>query len=377
MEKFVVSARKYRPVNFESVVGQAHVTTTLKNAIKNNHLAQAFLFCGPRGVGKTTCARILAKTINCLNITPDGEACNTCDSCISFNNQTSLNIHELDAASNNSVDDIRNLIDQIRFPPQNGKYKIYIIDEVHMLSTAAFNAFLKTLEEPPSYAIFILATTEKHKILPTILSRCQIFDFNRISVNDIAHHLAVIAQKEHIEVEQDALHLIAQKADGGLRDALSIFDRLVTHSFGQKLTYQETLKNLHILDYNYYFRILDLINEGNTAEVLVIFDEILKKGFEGHNFIVGLAEHVRNVLMCKFPNTVSLIETSENIAQKYIQQAQNFEEGFLISILNIANQCDLNYKASKNPRLHLEIALIKMSKIRYAVNLLNELKKKT
>ncbi|MFQ3576493.1 MAG: DNA polymerase III subunit gamma/tau [Cytophagales bacterium] len=376
MEKFVVSARKYRPSNFDSVVGQGHITTTLKNAIKNQHLAQAFLFCGPRGVGKTTCARILAKTINCTNLQEDGEACNECDSCRSFNNQASLNIHELDAASNNSVDDIRSLVEQVRFPPQHGKYKIYIIDEVHMLSTSAFNAFLKTLEEPPSYAIFILATTEKHKIIPTILSRCQIFDFNRISIGDMSHHLAKIAQKEKIEIDQDALHLIAQKADGGLRDALSIFDRLVTYSLGQKVTYLDTIKNLHILDYDYYFKVLDFVSDENAPEVLVLLDEVLKQGFDGHNFIVGLAEHVRNVLMCKFPKTVSLLDVSENVGKKYIEQAQKLEEGFLMTVLNIANQCDLSYKSSKNPRLHIEIALLKMTKIRQALVLADELKKK-
>ncbi|MDQ3394158.1 MAG: DNA polymerase III subunit gamma/tau [Bacteroidota bacterium] len=369
MENFVVSARKYRPGDFASVVGQDHITTTLKNAIKNNHLAQAFLFCGPRGVGKTTCARILAKTINCQNLTNEIEACNVCDSCVSFNNNNSMNIHELDAASNNSVDDIRNLVDQVRYAPQAGKYKIYIIDEVHMLSNAAFNAFLKTLEEPPKYAIFILATTEKHKIIPTILSRCQIFDFNRIQIQDIAKHLSYIAKKEDIGYEDEALRLIAQKADGALRDALSIFDLIVTFSSGSKVTYQATIDNLHILDYEYYFRITDSLLEENVPQALLIFDEILKKGFDGHNFILGLGSHYRNLLVCKDPVTVKLLEVSESVQKKYLEQAQSASLSFLFTALNLANVCDLNYKSSKNQRLHIEITLMKMAHINAAVSL--------
>lgn len=369
MENFVVSARKYRPGDFKSVVGQEHITTTLKNAIKNNHLAQAFLFCGPRGVGKTTCARILAKTINCQNLTGEIEACNVCDSCRSFNNSNSMNIHELDAASNNSVDDIRNLVDQVRYAPQAGKYKIYIIDEVHMLSNAAFNAFLKTLEEPPKYAIFILATTEKHKIIPTILSRCQIFDFNRIQIQDITNHLGYIAEKENIAYEDEALRLIAQKADGALRDALSIFDLIVTFSSGSTLTYKATIDNLHILDYEYYFRITDCLLEENVVQTLLIFNEILKNGFDGHNFIVGLGAHFRNLLVCKDPATVQLLEVSESVQKKYLDQAQAASLSFLLTALNLANVCDMNYKSSKNQRLHIEISLMKMAHINAAVNL--------
>jgi len=361
MENFVVSARKYRPATFDTVVGQSHITTTLKNAIKNGHLAQAFLFCGPRGVGKTTNARILAKTINCEHITADVEACNECDSCKSFNNNASFNVHELDAASNNSVDDIRSLVDQVRYPPQYGKYKIYIIDEVHMLSNAAFNAFLKTLEEPPSYAIFILATTEKHKIIPTILSRCQIFDFNRIQVKDIADHLASIAQKEGIKAEPAALHLIAQKADGALRDALSIFDLIVTFSAGNTVTYKTTIENLHILDYDYYFRMVDYLNAQDLSNVLLTFDEIIRNGFDGHNFIVGLSEHLRNVMVSKDKATIKLIEVAEEIKKKYAVQSDSVSLSFLMSCLSIANDCDLHYKASKNQRLHVELALMKMA----------------
>jgi DNA polymerase III subunit gamma/tau len=369
MENFVVSARKYRPATFNSVVGQGHITTTLKNAIKNNHLAQAFLFCGPRGVGKTTCARILAKTINCNNLTPELEACNECDSCKSFNAGSSMNIHELDAASNNSVDDIRNLVDQVRYAPQSGKYKIYIIDEVHMLSNQAFNAFLKTLEEPPSYAIFILATTEKHKIIPTILSRCQIFDFNRIQVADISTHLSYIANKESIEAEDDALHLIAQKADGALRDALSIFDLIVTFSSGNKLTYKTTIENLHILDYDYYFKMTDYLMQENISQALLTFDEILRNGFDGHNFIVGLCEHFRNLMVCKDNATVKLLQVSESVQKKYVEQANNSSISFLLSALNIANQCDITYKSSKNQRLHVELSLMKLAYINAAINL--------
>jgi DNA polymerase-3 subunit gamma/tau len=369
MENFVVSARKYRPSNFKSVVGQGHITTTLKNAIKNNHLAQAFLFCGPRGVGKTTCARILAKTINCQNLNADFEACNECDSCKAFNNNASFNVHELDAASNNSVDDIRNLVEQVRYAPQQGQYKIYIIDEVHMLSNQAFNAFLKTLEEPPKYAIFILATTEKHKIIPTILSRCQIFDFNRIQIADIAHHLKYIAAEEKIEAEEEALRLIATKADGALRDALSIFDLIVTFSAGNKLTYQETISNLHILDYDYYFKVVDALLAGSISDVLLTFDEILKKGFDGHNFITGLSEHLRDLMVCKDPATIELIQVSESAKERYLVQSQQAGISFLLSALNICNQCDINYKASKNQRLHVELALMKMAKLPQAISL--------
>ncbi|TZF86418.1 DNA polymerase III subunit gamma/tau (plasmid) [Pedobacter sp. BS3] len=368
MENFIVSARKYRPVTFESVVGQQHITNTLKNAIKNNQLAQAFLFCGPRGVGKTTCARILAKTINCQNLSANIEPCGQCDSCRSFQNGNSFNIHELDAASNNSVDDIRSLIEQVRIPPQAGKYKIYIIDEVHMLSQAAFNAFLKTLEEPPNYAIFILATTEKHKILPTILSRCQIFDFNRIRVEDMAAHLASIANKENVNFDQDGLHLIAQKADGGLRDALSMFDQIVSFS-NRNVTYKSVIDNLNILDYDYYFRITDALLAQDVAGALVIFDDILANGFDGNHFINGLASHFRNLLVGKDPATLKLLEVSEGIRQKYLQQSQAVSVSFLLSALSIANQCDLNYKLSKNQRLQVELSLIKMCHIASALDL--------
>ena len=369
MENFVVSARKYRPSNFKSVVGQGHITTTLKNAIKNNHLAQAFLFCGPRGVGKTTCARILAKTINCQNLTPEFEACNQCDSCKAFNNNASFNVHELDAASNNSVDDIRSLVDQVRYAPQQGQFKVYIIDEVHMLSNQAFNAFLKTLEEPPKYAIFILATTEKHKIIPTILSRCQIFDFNRIQINDITDHLKYISKEENIEAEDEALRLIATKADGALRDALSIFDLIVTYSSENKVTYQETINNLHILDYDYYFKVVDALLAGNISNVLLIFDEILKKGFDGHNFIIGLTEHLRDLVVCKDPATVELIQVSDATKERYLDQSKNASISFLLSALNGCNQCDIHYKASKNQRLHVELALMKLAKLPQALSL--------
>jgi DNA polymerase III subunit gamma/tau len=380
MDNFVVSARKYRPATFESVVGQSHITTTLKNAIKNNHLAQAFLFCGPRGVGKTTNARILAKTINCEKITKEVEACNVCDSCKSFNNNASFNVHELDAASNNSVEDIRSLVDQVRYPPQYGKYKIYIIDEVHMLSNAAFNAFLKTLEEPPSYAIFILATTEKHKIIPTILSRCQIFDFNRIQVKDIADHLAYIAKEENIKAESQALHLIAQKADGALRDALSMFDLIVTFSSNNTVSYKTTIENLHILDYDYYFRTTEVFHKQDCPAALLIFDEILKQGFDGHNFIVGLSEHFRNLLVCKDASTLKLLEVADDIKKKYSEQAQQCSVSFLMSCLNIANSCDLQYKSSRNQRFHVELALMKMAYLNSAISLASqnpeEIKKK-
>jgi DNA polymerase-3 subunit gamma/tau len=359
VDNFIVSARKYRPATFESVVGQQHITNTLKNAIKNNQLAQAFLFCGPRGVGKTTCARILAKTINCENLQPNGEACGVCASCQSFQNGNSFNIHELDAASNNSVDDIRSLIEQVRIPPQGVRYKIYIIDEVHMLSQAAFNAFLKTLEEPPHYAIFILATTEKHKILPTILSRCQIFDFNRIRVEDMAAHLASIAKKENISYEPDGLHVIAQKADGGLRDALSMFDQIVSFS-GGNVTYRSVIDNLNILDYDYYFAITNSLLGEDNAKTLLLFDEILGRGFDGSHFISGLSEHFRNLLVSKDQATLKLLEVSEGIKAKYLQQSQASTVSFLLSALNIANQCDLSYKLSKNQRLQVELALLKM-----------------
>ncbi|MCS6824571.1 MAG: DNA polymerase III subunit gamma/tau [Cytophagaceae bacterium] len=368
MDNYLVSARKYRPSTFESVVGQSHITTTLKNAIRNNHLAQAFLFCGPRGVGKTTNARILAKAINCTNLTEDTEPCNTCESCISFNNNASFNIHELDAASNNSVDDIRNLVEQVRYPPQYGKYKIYIIDEVHMLSNAAFNAFLKTLEEPPPYAIFILATTEKHKIIPTILSRCQIFDFNRIKVTDIAQHLAYIAKKEGVTAEPQALHLIAQKADGALRDALSMFDLIVTFS-GNHITYKSAIENLHVLDYDYYFKTTTALYTKDVSTVLLTFDEILRKGFDGHNFITGLAEHFRNLLVCKDTSTLKLLDVAEEVKYTYANQAAEISSGFLLNALNICQQCDLQYKSSKNQRLLVELSLIKIAHLNDAIDL--------
>lgn len=359
MDSFVVSARKYRPATFNTVVGQESITTTLKNAIRSNHLAQAFLFCGPRGVGKTTCARILAKTINCTNLGTDTEGCNQCESCISFNNGQSLNIFELDAASNNSVDDIRNLVDQVRYPPQSGKYKIYIIDEVHMLTTSAFNAFLKTLEEPPPYAIFILATTEKHKILPTILSRCQIFDFNRITIKDIASHLVWIAGKENVKAEQEALHLIAQKADGALRDALSIFDQIVSFA-GNEVTYKHVIENLNILDYEYYFRITDRIHACDYPAALLILDEIIRDGFDVHHFITGLASHFRDLLVCKDPQTVALLEVGENTRKRYLDQAQQLTPGILFRYLELANRCDIEFKSSQNQRLLTELSLLKM-----------------
>ncbi|NGM62956.1 DNA polymerase III subunit gamma/tau [Sphingobacterium sp. SGG-5] len=368
MDNFIVSARKYRPVTFDSVVGQQHVTNTLKNAIHNNQLAQAFLFCGPRGVGKTTCARILAKTINCEAISSGTEACGTCSSCQSFQNGASFSIHELDAASNNSVEDIRSLIEQVRIPPQSGKYKIYIIDEVHMLSQAAFNAFLKTLEEPPSYAIFILATTEKHKILPTILSRCQIFDFNRIRVDDMANHLATIADKEGVAYEHDGLHVIAQKADGGLRDALSMFDQIVSFT-NRHLTYEAVIENLNILDYEYYFRLLDAIAGEEADETLLIFDSVLSKGFDGGHFMAGLANHLRNLLVSKEPKTLRLLEVGENIKKRYLEQSSSMSSGLLLSALNIANQCEINYRTSKNQRLQVELALLKMCHLSTAITL--------
>ena len=360
MENYIVSARKYRPETFDTVVGQEAITTTLKNATKTGQLAQAFLFCGPRGVGKTTSARILARTINCFNPSETMEACGTCESCESFKNNASYNIHELDAASNNSVENIRSLIDQVRVPPQVGKYKIYIIDEVHMLSTAAFNAFLKTLEEPPAYAKFILATTEKHKILPTILSRCQIFDFKRIKIDDIVNHLAKIAEKENIVAEPDALHIIAQKADGGLRDALSMFDQLVSFS-GNHLTYQSVIEHLNVLDYDYYFQIVDAFLKGDLPSSLRIFNEIMDRGFDGQHFVVGLGEHLRNLLVCKDPQIVNLLEVGETVKAKYQQQAQACSVPFLIKALDLNNQCDLNYKNVSNKRLSVEIALMQIA----------------
>ena len=359
MENFIVSARKYRPSTFDSVVGQHAITSTLQNAIRNNTLAQAFLFCGPRGVGKTTCARIMAKTINCLHPTADMEACNECESCVSFNNNASFNIFELDAASNSGVDDIRALIDQVRIPPQIGKYKVYIIDEVHMLSGAAFNAFLKTLEEPPAYAKFILATTEKHKILPTILSRCQIFDFKRITVEDIANHLRYIAAKEGVTAEDEALNIIAQKADGALRDALSIFDQMVSFS-GNNITYQDVITNLNVLDYEYYFRMVDNILAGDINSMLLLLNEVINKGFDPQNFIQGMASHLRNLLLGKDPRVVALMEVSKQLQERYIKQAERCDTAFILRALDLANECDINFRSANNKRLHLEVALMKM-----------------
>ncbi len=362
MNDYIVSARKYRPTSFNDVLAQSHITTTLKNAIKNNQLAQAFLFCGPRGVGKTTCARILAKSINCQNSSQDAEPCNTCNSCISFNNNASFNIHELDAASNNSVEDIRSLVEQVRYAPQAGKYKIYIIDEVHMLSNAAFNAFLKTLEEPPSYAIFILATTEKHKILPTILSRCQIFDFNRIQPNDISTQIRNIANTEGIEYEEEAVELISEKADGAMRDALSMFDLIVTFGAGKKLSYKATIDNLHILDYEYYFKILEALNKNDVSSLFLVLDDIIKKGFDEYNFITGLSDHIRTLLICKFPNLSDIVSVSKKLSKRYESQSGSLNRQYLIDILNVSNKCQLEYKNSKNKRLHVELALVNMTK---------------
>ncbi len=378
MENFIVSARKYRPSRFEDVVGQPQVTNTLKNALRTNQIAQAFLFCGPRGVGKTTCARILAKAVNCDNITKDFEPCNECASCLSFNENASFNVFELDAASNNSVDDIRALIDQVRFAPQAGKKKIYIIDEVHMLSANAFNAFLKTLEEPPSYAIFILATTEKHKIIPTILSRCQIFDFSRIKTDDMVKHLLMIASKEKIEAEEDALHIIAQKADGALRDALSMFDRISIFS-GGKIRYHDVVENLNILDYDYFFRLTDYFLSSDASSVLLTFNQILQKGFDGENFLSGLADHFRELLVAKDEATHALLDFSENIRNRYIEQSKYTSASFLISALTILNDAEQQYRLSKNKRLTAELALIKLSHLLNAINLskeISELKKK-
>jgi DNA polymerase-3 subunit gamma/tau len=371
MDKFVVSARKYRPQTFDTVVGQSHITTTLKNAIKHNQLAHAFLFCGPRGVGKTTCARILAKTINCEYQTKDGEACNKCQSCISFNEGTSMNIHELDAASNNSVDDIRTLVDQVRFAPQAGKYKVYIIDEVHMLSSSAFNAFLKTLEEPPPYAIFILATTEKHKILPTILSRCQIFDFKRITNNDTVVHLQEICEKEEIKAEKAALQVIAQKSEGCMRDALSIMDKIVSFTNG-KLTYQNTLEHLNILDADYYFKLMDCMLKQDLSGAMLLYDDINKKGFEGDLVLNGFAEFIRNLLVCKDEKVAVLLEAVESFREKYISIAKNIAPSFLISALNIINEAEINYKAARNKRLHVELVIIKLCYLQQAIELTSE-----
>ncbi len=370
MSNFVVSARKYRPMRFDEVVGQQHVSQTLKNAIANNHLAHAFLFCGPRGVGKTTCARILAKVLNCENQTADHEPCNECSSCLSFNDNASFNITELDAASNNSVEHIRALIEQVRFQPQQGQYKIFIIDEVHMLSQQAFNAFLKTLEEPPPYAKFILATTEKHKIIPTILSRCQIFDFNRIQVQDIIGHLQGICKEEKIEAERDALHIVAQKADGALRDALSIFDRIVSFS-NESISYEDVITNLNVLDYDYYFKILDAVLLQDVSSILLSFDEILRKGFDPSVFVNGLAEHFRNILVCQNPATLRLLESGESLKARYKSQAELTPKSLLLGALGLANECDVNYKMARNKRLHVEMMLIRLAYIQKAVNAAN------
>ena len=362
MENYIVSARKYRPSTFRSVVGQRALTTTLKHAIEQNKLAHAYLFCGPRGVGKTSCARIFAKTINCLHPTAEGEACNECESCRAFNEQRSYNIHELDAASNNSVDDIRTLIDQVRIPPPIGKYKVFIIDEVHMLTTAAFNAFLKTLEEPPHHALFILATTEKHKVLPTILSRCQIYDFNRISIADIVEHLTYVASCEGVETEPEALNVIAQKADGGMRDALSIFDQVVSFTNGH-ITYQAVIDNLNVLDYEYYFRLTEAILGGNVRAALLILNEILSKGFDGQNFITGLASHFRDLLVCRDEATLVLFEVGASIRERYKAMAKQCADQLLFRAIELANSCDLNYKVSRNKRLLLELTLIQLCQL--------------
>ena len=367
MTDFIVSARKYRPSSFNTVVGQSAIVLTLKNAIQSNLLAQSFLFCGPRGVGKTSCARILAKTINCFNITSDNEACNECVSCKSFNKNTSFNIHELDAASNNSVDDIRNLVEQVRFSPQVGKYNIYIIDEVHMLSTSAFNAFLKTLEEPPSHAKFILATTEKNKIIPTILSRCQIFDFKRLSITNIASHLSYVAEHENINADTEALHLIAQKADGALRDALSFFDRLVSFS-NKNLTYRSVIKHLNFLDYDYYFKITDYLLQNNINQILILYNEILENGFDGHHFINGLASHFRDIMVSMDEKTSILFEKGEVLKSRYIEQSSKCNLNFILSALSICNECDVQYKTTNNQRLLVEFTLMRISSIEITSN---------
>ncbi|TWI83739.1 DNA polymerase-3 subunit gamma/tau [Lacibacter cauensis] len=373
MDKFIVSARKYRPQTFDTVVGQSHITTTLKNAISHNQLAHAFLFCGPRGVGKTTCARILAKTINCENIQPNGEACDTCVSCRTFNEGTSLNIHELDAASNNSVDDIRSLIEQVRFAPQMGQYKVYIIDEVHMLSSSAFNAFLKTLEEPPSYAIFILATTEKHKILPTILSRCQIFDFKRITINDTVEHLQEIVDKEELKAEKPALQVIAQKSEGCMRDALSIMDKIVSFTNGE-LTYQNTLEHLNILDADYFFKLLDAMQQQDLATGMLLFDDINRKGFEGDMVLNAMAEFFRNLLVCKDERVANLLEVVESFKDRYIAAAKKTSASYIISALNVLNEAEIGFKAARNKRLHVELAIIKLTYLQQAIDLADKKK---
>jgi len=368
MDKFIVSARKYRPQNFSTVIGQSHITTTLKNAIGNNQLAHAFLFCGPRGVGKTTCARILAKTINCQKRTKDGEACNTCVSCVSFDNGSSLNIHELDAASNNSVDDIRTLVEQVRFAPQAGDYKVYIVDEVHMLSAAAFNAFLKTLEEPPPYAIFILATTEKHKILPTILSRCQIFDFKRITINDTVTHLQDICQKEGINAEKPALHIIAQKSEGALRDSLSILDKIVSFSGGE-VTYNSVLEHLNILDEDYFFTLLGYMQQQQMAEALLLFDSINKKGFEGDSFLDGFAEFIRNLMVSKDSKAAALLNVVDDFKEKYISTSSQINAGWFVAALNIISEAASGYKLSRNKKLFVELVLIKLCYLQQAIEI--------
>ncbi len=367
MEQFIVSARKYRPAEFKTVVGQESITKTLQNAIRTNQVAQAFLFCGPRGVGKTTCARILAKALNCQHITEDGEPCNECDSCLSFDKNASLSIYELDAASNSSVEKMRDLVDQVRIPPQGGKYKVYIIDEVHMLSSSAFNAFLKTLEEPPPYAKFILATTEKHKIIPTILSRCQIFDFRRITVEDIAKHLRFVANCENVIADDEALHMIAQKADGGLRDALSLFDQMVSFS-GRNLTYHDVIANLNILDYDYFFRIVDFVSVNDLKETMLLLEEIIERGFDPQHFILGLSSHIRNLIMAQTEVTVKLIEVSEQVKLKYINQAKISPTNVFIKMLDIANKCDVQYRESNNKRLIVELALMQMCLLKDASN---------
>ncbi len=360
MDNFIVSARKYRPTTFNSVVGQEHITSTLKNAIKTGQIAQSFLFCGPRGVGKTTCARIFAKALNCQHLTADFEPCNECDSCKAYNESASFNVYELDAASNNSVDDIRSLVEQVRIAPQGAKYKVYVIDEVHMLSSAAFNAFLKTLEEPPTYAKFILATTEKHKIIPTILSRCQVYDFKRINDNDIIRHLQYVAKSENVEAEEEALRVIAAKADGALRDALSIFDQIVSFSGGH-ITYQQTTENLNVLDVNNYFKMVNYLLSDDASAALLLFDEILSNGFEAQHFISGLAKHFRNLLVAQNPSTVRLMEASDSIKQQYATQAQNIDKTLLLRALELSNECDFNYKSSNNKRLSVELCLMKIN----------------
>lgn len=374
MDNYIVSARKYRPSTFRSVVGQRSLTTTLKNAIASNKLAHAYLFCGPRGVGKTTCARIFAKTINCMSPTEDGEACNSCESCVAFNEQRSFNIHELDAASNNSVDDIRALIDQVRIPPQIGKYKVYIIDEVHMLSSAAFNAFLKTLEEPPHHAIFILATTEKHKILPTILSRCQIYDFSRISIADTVDHLQYVASQEGVTAEPEALNVLAQKADGGMRDALSIFDQVVSFT-GGNVTYKAVIENLNVLDYEYYFKLTDTILAGNVFDSLLILNDILNKGFDGHNIVTGIASHFRDLLVCRDPRTAELFEVGASIRERYVSTSQRCTNEFLYKAIELVNECDLNYRNSKNKKLLIELMLIRLCQCSTNPQIVDEKKK--